>query len=245
MELSVVNILRKCVEVIRNNLGTCLALVLVVVSLDLFGRLAADALFLRFVPESAPTIRTMRGFMLRAPIELFAIVVTLLSYLVAQAGMTMTVIAHTEGRTATLREALGAGLTRPIALCLGGLLTLLATVAGTLLLIVPGVLAMIAFCLTTPAILIEGLGPIEGMKRSRMITAGHEHAIFFVFLALAGINSVVSMVIVAPLALTLGFEAVGTSGPSVGFLAVATFVNALLAVFATGVFAVVYAEVRD
>lgn len=53
------------------------------------------------------------------------------------------------------------------------LLATLAIIVGFVLLVVPGIIAMLLFMFSTFIVIDKGLGPIEAMKESMRITAGH------------------------------------------------------------------------
>jgi hypothetical protein len=60
------------------------------------------------------------------------------------------------------------------------LLTTLATVLGMVLLIIPGIIISVGLTFAIHVVVIEGLGPIEAMKRSWYLTSGYRWQIFFV-----------------------------------------------------------------
>jgi uncharacterized membrane protein len=68
------------------------------------------------------------------------------------------------------------------------LLAGIATILGFILLIIPGIIALIAFSLS-PYLLVErGLGPIDAIKESLRLTKGHRVSIFVLMLFAVGIN---------------------------------------------------------
>ena len=70
----------------------------------------------------------------------------------------------------------------------GSILYGLIVFAGTILLIIPGIIWGIQFCLYDYFIVDKGLGPIEALKRSSAITRGVKWDLFGFFLILSGIN---------------------------------------------------------
>ncbi|MCA8906299.1 MAG: hypothetical protein KDA64_00090 [Rhodospirillaceae bacterium] len=79
------------------------------------------------------------------------------------------------------------------------ILTVLAVMAGLVLLIVPGVILMLVLWLVTPCILVEGVGPIAAFGRSAGLTRGHRVSIFlFLLLHLAVVlGAVVAFVVLS------------------------------------------------
>jgi len=70
----------------------------------------------------------------------------------------------------------------------GSILYGLIVFAGTILLIIPGIIWGIQFCFYDYFIVDKGLGPIEALKRSSAITKGVKWDLFAFFLILSGIN---------------------------------------------------------
>jgi hypothetical protein len=77
------------------------------------------------------------------------------------------------GREPILGDALTAVTGRLPALALAsGLMTVIVGI-GFLFLVIPGILAAVVLVFTLPAVLLEGLGAIEGMRRSVAIVRAH------------------------------------------------------------------------
>jgi len=70
----------------------------------------------------------------------------------------------------------------------GSILYGLIVFAGTILLLIPGIIWGIQFCFYDYFIVDKGLGPIEALKRSSAITRGVKWDLFGFFLVLLGIN---------------------------------------------------------
>jgi hypothetical protein len=83
------------------------------------------------------------------------------------AGVVSVVCAESYlGRSITAGDALRRTIRRLVPLVVAAVLVFLAQFVGVLLCIVPGVIAWVLFTAVTPALMIEGLGPIEAMRRS-------------------------------------------------------------------------------
>lgn len=65
-----------------------------------------------------------------------------------------------------------------VPLILAGLLVGVMAVVGFILLIVPGLLVLTFFAVTAPAIVVERLGVMEGLRRSRELVKGHAWPVF-------------------------------------------------------------------
>ena len=81
-----------------------------------------------------------------------------------------------------------------VPLILAGLLVGLMFVVGIILLIVPGLLVLTFFAVTGPAIVVERLGVIEGLKRSRELVKGHAWQVFGVVIVAFLIVFVVNLI---------------------------------------------------
>ncbi len=259
VELNVGDIFRTTTEVIMTNLGTFIALIVIIALPNFAIEIGSSLLTAHITPDlvqsSGPGSEfdaLFAGLAVFLPVILVSIVVTIFTYIVAQAGMTFTAIEHMAGRRADVGSAISAGFRSIGSLLVGGFLVGLVTVLGMFLCLVPGVLAALYFCLTTPAILAERLGPIAGMERSAALTEGHKMTIFLVFLALFGLAIIVSMCIVGPLA---GVAALDTSGAlgrmadplhpvSIATNLVGVVVNGTLSAFGTTTVAVIYGRIR-
>src|SRR3989344_2927339 len=68
------------------------------------------------------------------------------------------------------------------------ILTGIIIVIGLILLIVPGVIAILTLLFATYLVIDRNLGPIEAMKESARMTKGHRWNLFLLILALLGIN---------------------------------------------------------
>jgi hypothetical protein len=96
----------------------------------------------------------------------------------------------------------------------------------SLLIFVPGIIAMVRLSLTDPALAVEGDGCADPLKRSRELTAGHGWRIFFVLAPLGILDTAGSFLVLGALAqqprwmLALGDSAMAVVG---GWTTVAVF----------------------
>lgn len=75
------------------------------------------------------------------------------------------------GERASLQETANHTLRKLPALMTVGLLTGVLTVTGLVLFIIPGIILIIIFSFVAPAIMIEGQGGLESLRRSRQLVA--------------------------------------------------------------------------
>lgn len=96
-----------------------------------------------------------------------------------------------EGGAVERGEAYRVALRRFFPLLGASILTMLCAAVGLLLLIVPAFLVMIMFFAASQAVVVEGKGPVEALKRSRALASGSWGRI-------AGIWLVTMLIVMAP-----------------------------------------------
>jgi hypothetical protein len=99
-----------------------------------------------------------------------------------------------EGRQASLRTGLNLTFSRLSALLAAGFLTGSLVVLGLVLLVIPGIIVAIMFSLTVPVIMLENLGSIDGLRRSRKLVAGKWWKTFVILLFVGVLVVAVNMV---------------------------------------------------
>lgn len=108
------------------------------------------------------------------------------------------------GRPVSIGESLQVGFSRffpiiGVAICVG----ILAALAS-ILLVFPGLMLFMMWFVAPPACVVERLGPLDSMSRSRVLTKGHRWPIFGIWLMLIIVSGVVGIVINLALARTAG-----------------------------------------
>ena len=98
------------------------------------------------------------------------------------------------GRSATMSEVYRCILPRFRRLLGSALLTALAVGAGYMFCVVPGVVFSVWFAMTTPAIVVEELGAVDGMSRSKQLVSGNLGRMFSVGLVVFLLAIVVQLV---------------------------------------------------
>jgi uncharacterized membrane protein len=83
------------------------------------------------------------------------------------------------------------------------ILTIVTIVIGLILIIVPGVIAMVLLSFSYYPVIDRGAGPVEAMKESVRITKGNRLAIFWLFLLLLLVNLVGLLLLVVGLVVTV------------------------------------------
>jgi uncharacterized membrane protein len=128
--------------------------------------------------------------------------------LVAQAIIVHAAFQDMRGRPIAIGESLRIGLSRfwPII----GLVLLegIGIGIGTVLLIVPGLILLVAWYVAIPACVVEKLGPWESLKRSAVLTKGHRWKLFGLLL-IVGIGAGIVGAILGGIGI-LAFGTIGT-----------------------------------
>jgi MFS family permease len=120
----------------------------------------------------------------------------------AQAILLYGAFQDMRGRPVSLADCLRIGLARffPIiglAICMS-----VGIMVGFLLLIVPGVILAVMWFISTPACVVEQLGPLASMARSSELTKGHRWKIFGMLLLVLIGAGIIGAIIGAALGLT-------------------------------------------
>ena len=133
---------------------------------------------------TTPSDRPGGAFFARLGVALASVWIVTVVLAVVQAGaVTYATVRHLNGERASFKEMLETGLRRAPPVVLSGLLVWLAVLAGTLLLVVPGVVLMVATSLALPATVVERPGARGAFRRSLALTKGHRWPLFAAGLA--------------------------------------------------------------
>ena len=153
---------------------------------------------LAYAPMAIATYAVTHGDHDRATVKLYG---SLLGMMVAflnillTAMLTYGVVMDLRGRPAGLLHCVGVGLRRFLPALGVALLVLLATVGGTILFIVPGLMATCAFYVAVPAAIVEKPGLFGALGRSRVLTRGYRWHILGLTLLVGMIPAIVGIVV--------------------------------------------------
>jgi hypothetical protein len=123
-------------------------------------------------------IQTGLATMLSLPIQL-------LGGVVEDAVLTITVADVCLGRPVSVQSGFRRGWPMVSALLGAGVLKALGVVAGFVCFIIPGILLMLRWLLTSPAIIIESKAALESLRRSRELTAENYGRLALLMLVMA------------------------------------------------------------
>ncbi len=133
------------------------------------------------VPEVLLSFSNLAGA--RTPVlNLLIMPAYLLLSAVATAAVAVAISARHLGREVTIAQCCTAAF-RKLGTLLGAwILTGLQIAAGFLLVLVPGIIWALSYCLLTPVIMLEGLSAVDSRKRSWELTKGSRWQIFGLYL---------------------------------------------------------------
>lgn len=182
-----------------------------------------------------------------SPVFLERLAATILISATSTAVMQATIIhgfvADLNGRRASLAECLSAGVAHALPVMAIGVLTSVAVFGGLILLIVPGILAALAFAVAVPVQVVESTGIIPAFRRSIDLTRNNRGTIFGVNFVMGILVGVISVVVGAVGGLIIG--AIATPQlPLLMNVVVSPIASAIAGVFTASSVAAIYFELR-
>lgn len=160
--------------------------------------------------------------------------------MVAEAAIIVGTAEYQAGRKAGIMTIVGKSVTCLLPVLAASVMVTLLTMAGYLMLLIPGVIVSLALSVTIPVIVVEGLGPIAAMKRSVELTDGNRSAIFGLMIVVSIMTSVFSWAVEFVGSIITGGDTV--SLVSSGFSLLGMGITAALG---GAVYATLYASLRE
>jgi hypothetical protein len=145
-------------------------------------------------------------------------------------------------RKVSIGESLSVGLRAFLPVLGLGILLGLAVALGFVLLIVPGIMLAVAWCVAIPAYVVERPGIMEAFGRSAELTRGNRWAIFGLFV-IYFIAAIVIQLVVTMIGGVAGLAA-GGSPPLISRVLLMPLVQVVSTLVASTGAAVLYAELR-
>ncbi len=178
------------------------------------------------------------------PSTLIPALLSLVLFSVASAACVHLIAEAREDRDVSWGAALSFGLSRAPGVLAASLIVLVVVLLGLLALLVPGIWLAVALALTTPALVLERLGPVEGMRRSFALVRGE----WWRTAAVVGLGIVlaVGLVLVVVVPATALALATDDLGVRVLISAIAdTIGSAVLLPFVVGMLTLLYLDRRE
>jgi hypothetical protein len=198
-----------------------------------------------YQPETFGTVGELGGIAAGAA----SLVVSILLAMISQGALVRATVAHSEGRKAGFGESAMTGLTAAWRLFLVGLLSGLGIVAGLIFLVVPGIMLYVIWSVAAPALVEEGLGPVDALERSRDLTRGARWSvfalslvIFVVYWMFSALSAVIALMWYGTSA---DFSSVTSLEGSPFYLVLNTLVQTIASAIWGTVLSSLYIELRD
>ncbi|RAK57552.1 YciC family protein [Phenylobacterium deserti] len=169
-KLDIGGVVREMIAIVRRNPAPVL-----ITSAVLSGLPSGVLAGLGFGPAADPARFMSGGFGL-------AILVMLAIGALGNAVLYRLLLADLAGGKLSLGEAFQEGLRIFLPVLGVSILVALAAAVGMVLLIVPGLIIITAWCVSTVVVAAEGTGVIEAIKRSAFLTRGNRWRIFALFI---------------------------------------------------------------
>jgi hypothetical protein len=181
-------------------------------------------LFLIGTPTADPTGLTRGGLAL----------VDIATKSLASGALMYGVVQELRSRTFSLGDSLQIALRRLLPMLGIATCTTIVTALGAVLLIVPGLMLLCMYWLSTPVCVAEQAGVFTSMSRSSFLTKGYRWQVFGMILLIGGIGAVLIAIVGAAFAWT---------GPTVALIA-RLALSAIISAFNGVVMGVLYYELR-
>lgn len=239
-KLDIGRVIQTTFQVISRRLGLLAALSAVLILLpSLVMLLAAVPAFRGFVTNPTDPFPFPPGFI---SLYGFASPVLLAIGAISRGALLQVTIQDLSGGAPSFADALTVGVRRCLPVMGVIILNVLAVVGGAVLLVVPGLMIAVAFCVALPVQVAEQPGVFATFARTRALTRNNRWRIFGLFVLFAIVSWVFEMVIGA---ITGGFMPRAFTAnlmlQRMGFSVIETFVTAVIATVGLGV---LYAELR-
>ena len=140
------------------------------------------------------------------------------------------------------RNAMGIGVRRTVAILLATIVAGVLMAVGFVLLIIPGVFVLVSLAVVWEALIIEGIGPMESIKRSWRLVSGERWRVFGAGLLVIVLMVIFVGVVSAVIALILS-AGLGVSGGMTGYL-VQQVVSLLSIPLSAALGTVIYLDLR-
>lgn len=114
-------------------------------------------------------------------VSLVSLVVVIVCAFVLQAAIVHATVADLNGRRVVMGDSLKTGLSNWLPLLGLAILMTLGLALGFVLLIVPGIILAVMWSVAVPAKVVEKIGVMDALQRSRDLTRGRRWAIFGLF----------------------------------------------------------------
>jgi hypothetical protein len=175
------------------------------------------------------------------PLYWLGALVSLVGGALLQAFVIHVVVDGHRGNQPSIATSFSAALRSAVPLVLTSILATLGVVLGSILLVIPGLILLVMWSVAIPVVVVEGLGPVAALGRSRALTKGSRWAIFGLTLVALILMYVITLAIYG-----FNFAAMSTAmqSPNVGRIVATILVGSLTTVLMYAGMAAIYSELR-
>jgi hypothetical protein len=171
-----------------------------------------------------------------------AFVVQIACTYLLQASLVQGTITDLNGERTNLGNALSSGFQVVVPVFIISFLSLLGMALGMVLLVIPGIMLALAWCVVVPVRVVEGTGIGETFGRSRALTSGDRWKIFWLLL-MYGIIAILLSLVMAMLT-GVAISQLNTVQGNIPYLAGTWLLQVVLAVVTSVGVAAIYYELR-
>jgi len=168
----------------------------------------------------------------------------LFSVFILQASVVHGAVVTLNGKRASFFDCLSTGLESFLALLGITLLMVVGMTFGLVLLVVPGIIAMLMWSVAVPVYVVERTTVFDAFRRSRQLTSGHKWAIFGLLIAFGILSMFIALTAVLPTGPLIMTPQAAASGASAARAIASTAASMLNAVISASLIASIYYELR-
>jgi hypothetical protein len=181
-------------------------------------------------------------------VSLLGVLVSLVTTYILQGALTRAAVDDLSGAGVKFGAAIADGLRYFFPLFIVALIVTIGMTVGFLLLIIPGIILAVRWCITAPIVVVERIGPTSSMGRSADLTEGNRWAVFGLLVLYLVFAYAVQIVFGLAMAAAYGSdpttELMSLDAIGVAILVASALVTALITLVSTVGTAALYFELR-
>ncbi len=169
---------------------------------------------------------------------IWVLIVSIILSLASAAAVTYGVFLEITGRNINIGECLSKSISVLLPVIFAGIISYIILVVGTILLIVPGIFALMCLFVVIPVVVVEQPGVFRSLGRSAELTKGNRWSILGLFIVMIAISIGLGLVSQFVTLLFLGM------GMSIVAIVISTIVQVITTTFFLIIGAVTYNNLR-
>jgi len=190
--MSIGEILDRTFRLYREHFVRYLAIVAVVqVPLSLLLIVVQQGMLRASIGRSVPDLEMVAYFGIGVLVTVFLLI---LGQSLSSAALIRSISASYLGEDVTVGEAYRFVLPKLVTIVVAGTLVFLAILAGVLMIVVPGIIFWMWFCLTAQVVVIEDVRATRAMSRSKWLVSGDLGKVFLVGLLVFVLTLIISLI---------------------------------------------------